>query len=425
MKTHPSPVGIVAQYGDLFGDLFGGEKVQENIANVPISTSNYRVASKMKRTSPLTLVILALLVMLPATAALPAQDSTSKPSTVKSSMKFERTPFGKTSDGSSVDLFTLTNNAGNVVQLTNYGGILVSVQVPDRQGKRANVNLGFDDLKGYLGEHPFFGASVGRYANRIAKGKFSLSGKDYTLVINNGPNHLHGGTVGFDKQVWKAEELRTEDSVGVRFTLRSPDGQEGYPGNLDVTVDYAWNNNNELSYTFKAKTDTATVLNLTNHAYWNLAGAGQGKVTEHVLQLDCDQYVAVDDTLIPTGEIAKVEGTPLDFRQPHKIGERIAQLPATNGYDHCFVVNGPAGKLRRCAVVNDPSSGRKMEISTTQPGVQLYTANGLGAPWGQHGAFCLETQHYPDSPNHPKFPTTQLNPGETFSETTVHRFSVE
>ena len=340
-------------------------------------------------------------------------------------MTLERTPFGKTSDGSSVELFTLTNSAGNTVQLTNYGAILVSVQVPDRHGKRANVNLGFGDLQGYLASSPFFGATVGRYANRIAKGKFKLADKTYTLVVNNGPNHLHGGTVGFDKQVWQAEELRQEDSVGVRFTLTSPDGQEGYPGKLDVIAEYTWNNANELSFKFQATTDAPTVLNMTNHAYWNLAGAGHGDVLEQVLQLKCDRYVAVDDTLIPTGEIAKVDGTPLDFRLPHALGERIAQLPATKGYDHCYVINGPAGELRSCAMMRDPSSGRVMEVLTTQPGVQLYTANHLGAPWGQHGAFCLETQHYPDSPNHPEFPTTQLNPGETFSETTVVRFSAE
>lgn len=366
--------------------------------------------------------------MLPASATLLAQESTSKTIPSKkdiASMTVERTPFGKTSDGSSVDLLTLTNSAGNIVQLTNYGAILVSVQVPDRDGKRANVNLGFDNLKSYLDGHPYFGATVGRYANRIAKGKFRLDGKDYALAVNNGPNHLHGGIVGFDKQVWQAEELRNKDSVGVRFTLHSPGGQEGFPGNLDVTAEYTWNNDNELAYTFEAKTDAATVLNLTNHAYWNLAGAGQGDVLEHVLQLKCDKYVAVDDTLIPTGDISKVDGSPLDFRQPHTLGERIAQLPETKGYDHCYVVDGTVGKLRTCAVMRDPSSGRVMEVSTTQPGVQLYTANHLGAPWGQHGAFCLETQHYPDSPNQPEFPTTRLDPGETFSETTVVRFSVQ
>lgn len=382
----------------------------------------------MTQIRPLALVNWALLVMLPASTSLVAQETTSKtlPSQPDSvSMTVERTPFGKTSDGSTVELFTLTNSAGNVIQLTNYGAILVSVQVPDREGKLANVNLGFDNLKGYLDGHPYFGATVGRYANRIANGKFHLDGKDYTLAVNNGPNHLHGGLVGFDKQVWQAEELRNKDHVGVRFTLHSPNGQEGFPGNLDVTAEYTWNNDNELACTFEAKTDAATVLNLTNHAYWNLAGAGQGDVLGHVLQLMCKQYVAVDETLIPTGDISKVDGSPLDFRQPHALGERIAQLPQTKGYDHCYVVDGPAGKLRVFAMVHDPSSGRAMEMSTTQPGVQLYTANHLGAPWGQHGAFCLETQHYPDSPNQPRFPTTRLEPGETFSETTVIKFTVK
>ncbi len=348
-------------------------------------------------------------------------DSTSD----KTTMKIERTPFGNTSDGYAVDLFTLTNASGNTVKMTNFGAILVSVEVPDRDGKRANINLGFDNLADYLGEHPYFGSTVGRYANRIAKGKFSIDGEEYTLAINNGPNHLHGGIVGFSKQVWQAEEIKTADRVGVRFTMTSPDGQEGYPGRLDVVAQYTWNNANELAYTLEATTDAATVLNLTQHAYWNLAGAGSGDVLKQMLQLNCDHYTAVDDTLIPTGEIAAVAGTPLDYRQPHALGERIALLPATKGYDHCFVVNGPAGSLRSCGTAHDPVSGRTMEVLTTQPGVQLYTANHLGAPWGQHGAFCLETQHFPDSPNQPEFPTTRLNSGEKFSETTVHRFSTK
>lgn len=340
-------------------------------------------------------------------------------------MKIERTPFGNTSQGFGVDLFTLTNASGNTVKMTSFGAILVSVEVPDRDGKRDNINLGFDNLADYLGEHPYFGSTVGRYANRIAKGKFSIDGTDYTLAINNGPNHLHGGIVGFSKQVWQAEEITTADSVGVRFTMTSPDGQEGYPGQLDVVAQYTWNNANELAYTLEATTAAATVLNLTQHAYWNLAGAGSGDVLKQVLQLNCDNYTAVDDTLIPTGEIASVVGTPLDFRQPHALGERIAQLPATKGYDHCFVVNGPAGSLRSCGTAHDPASGRAMEVLTTQPGVQLYTANHLGGLWGQHGAFCLETQHFPDSPNQPEFPTTRLNPGEKFSETTIHRFTIK
>ncbi len=343
----------------------------------------------------------------------------------KRSMTIQRSSFGQTHDGTPVDLFTLTNSSGNTVQLTNYGAILVSVRVPDRTGQRANVTLGYPELDSYLAGHPYFGSTVGRFCNRIAGGEFSLDGEHYTLVINNGPNHLHGGTIGFDKQVWKAETMEGESSVGVRFSLLSPAGQEGYPGNLKVIAEYTWNNANELTYVFRATTDRSTVLNLTNHAYWNLAGAGHGNVLEHELTLQCDQSLAVDDTLIPTGQYLSVADTPLDFRSAHKLGERIEQLPATKGYDHCYVVNGKAGGLRTCAKITDPSSGRTMEILTTQPGVQLYTANHMGPPFGAHGAFCLETQHYPDSPNHPEFPTTRLNPSEEFQETTLHRFTVQ
>lgn len=340
-------------------------------------------------------------------------------------MSINRTLFGKLPDGTAIDLFTLANAEGNVVKLTSFGATLVSVEVPDRNGNRANVNLGFSDLAGYLAGHPYLGSTVGRFANRIAGGKFTLDGQTHSLAINISPNHLHGGIVGFDKLVWQAEELEHDSEVGVRFTLLSPDGQEGYPGNLTVIAEYTWNNANELRNTFRATTDRATVVNLTNHAYWNLAGAGQGKVFEHTLQLNCDRYLVVDDTIIPTGKIADVAGTPLDFRKRRAIGDRIAELPATKGYDHCYVVNGSAGTLRSCATANDPASGRSMEVLTTQPGVQLYTANHLGEPWGAYGAFCLETQHYPDSPNRPEFPTTRLNPGQPFEEVTVHRFSVD
>ena len=337
-------------------------------------------------------------------------------------MKIERVDFGKTPSGIPVSLFSLINSHGNRVALTDYGAIITSVEIPDRNGDRTNVNLGFPTLDGYLERHPFFGATVGRFCNRIAGGKFELDGRLYELVVNNGPNHLHGGTVGFDKQVWEATELSSDSRIGVRLTLQSPDGQEGYPGNLSVTAEYSWNDQNELAFTFRASTDKATVLNLTNHSYWNLSGAGQGNIHAHQLQLLCHNYLAVDDTLIPTGKIESVAGTPLDFLESHPIGERIDQLPATKGYDHCYVVDGQAGQLRRCAVAKDPSSGRAMEVLTTQPGVQLYTGNHLSGKYGQHAGFCLETQHYPDSPNQPTFPTTRLNPGEQFEETTVHRF---
>jgi aldose 1-epimerase len=340
-------------------------------------------------------------------------------------MTIHRSEFGKTSDGQAVDLYTLTNARGNIVKLTNYGAIVTSVEVPDRDGKLENVNLNYPSLEGYLGRHPYFGSTVGRFCNRIAAGKFSLDGKSYTLVQNNGPNHLHGGTVGFDKLLWQAEEMQADSVVGVRFTVTSPDGQEGYPGALTVVAEYTWNDANELAFTFKATTDQPTVINLTNHAYWNLAGAGSGDVLAQELKLNCAKSLAVDDTLIPTGEFLDVAGTPLDFRTFRKLGERIGMLPMTKGYDHCYVVNGEAGTLRTCAVAKDPKSGRVMEVLTTQPGVQLYTGNHLGGEYTQHAGFCLETQHYPDSPNQPGFPTTRLNPGETFEETTVHRFSVE
>jgi aldose 1-epimerase len=349
----------------------------------------------------------------------------------KPEMSIEKTLFGKTEDGQEIDLYTCTNANGLIVKLTNYGAIVVSVETPDRDGKLANITLGFDELEGYLPRHPYFGSTVGRYCNRIAKGKFTLDGQEYTLATNNGENHLHGGEAGFDKQVWKAEEVKTGDGVGVKFTRRSPDGEEGYPGNLDVTAVYTLTNSNELHMEFSAVTDKATPCNLTNHNYWNLAGAGSGTIENHELQLESDKYLPVDDGLIPTGELANVEGTPLDFSAPHKIGERLKQIEADPvGYDHCFVLRSQDGSLALAARAKDPSSGRVMEIHTTQPGIQLYSGNFLdgsegGGGYNQYGAFCLETQHYPDSPNQPDFPATILKPGETYKQTTIHKFSVE
>ncbi len=340
-------------------------------------------------------------------------------------MNLQRSEFGRTSQGQEISLFTLTNQLGNSISVIDYGAILVSVNVPDRKGQRDNVNLGYPQLDGYLARHPYFGSTVGRFCNRIAGGQFTLDGKLYKLAINNGPNHLHGGIVGFDKLIWCGTEIKTENAIGVRFELRSPDGQEGYPGTLEVFADYLWNDANELTFAFRATTDTPTVVNLTNHAYWNLGGAKSGKVLDHLLQLNCQRYLSVDDTLIPTGVIADVAGTPLDFRQPRTIGERITQLPATKGYDHCYVVDGRPGELRLAGRAYDPKSGRSMEVLTTQPGMQLYTGNHLEGEFVQHAGFCLETQHYPDSPNQPEFPTTRLNPGEQFEQKTVHRFGIQ
>jgi aldose 1-epimerase len=342
-------------------------------------------------------------------------------------MTIEKKPFGKTTDGKQVTLYTLSNNQGNTVELIDYGAIVVSINVPDRSGKKTNVTAGFSSIDGYLERHPYFGATVGRFCNRIAMGKFSLEGKSYSLAVNNGPNHLHGGEVGFDKRMWQVAEVKSDNSVGLKFTYVSPDGEEGYPGTLTTIAEYRWDNNNCLTLDLQATTDKPTVLNLTNHAYFNLGGAGSGTIHQHELTLACDQYLPVDESMIPKGVLAPVAGTPLDFTTSHKIGERIAQLKETNGYDHCFVVKGKAGELRDAAKVVDPASGRTLNIKTTQPGIQLYTGNFLDGKPGNagfktHEAFCLETQHYPDSPNQPSFPSTVLRPGEKFHQVTTFTF---
>lgn len=366
----------------------------------------------------------------------------------KPKMSYEKTAFGKTADGTDVDLYTLTNAKGMVLKMTNFGAIVVSLEVPDRDGKLANVNMGFASLDGFLGKHPYFGSTVGRYCNRIAGGKFTLDGQAYTLATNdNGKNHLHGGNVGFNKVVWQAEPFQNDSGVGVRFTYLSKDGEEGYPGNLKVTAVYTLTNDNEMAVEFTATTDKATPVNLTNHCYWNLAGAGSGTVREHELTIAADKYLPVDAGLIPTGDVADVAtspeslagkrrgsdagGTPLDFTKPEKIGSRLDQIKADPvGYDHCFVLRGEAGQMRLAAKLKDPASGRVMEIHTTQPALQFYSGNFLdGKPenngYKQYDGCCLETQHYPDSPNHAEFPNTILRPGETFHEKTVHKFYAE
>jgi aldose 1-epimerase len=365
--------------------------------------------------------------------AKPAEKPASEPKPTESAdkMNIQKAAYGKTSEGTTVDLYTCTNAHGLVVKLTNFGAIIVAVEVPDRDGKLGNVNLGFPGVEGYAGKSPYFGATIGRYGNRIAKGKFTLDGKEYTLATNNGVNHLHGGNVGFNKVVWNAESVKTDKAVGVKFTYRSQDGEEGYPGNLQVTVIYTLTNDNEIVMDYTATTDKATPVNLTNHCYWNLAGAGSGTIREHELLLAADKYLPVDATLIPTGELAEVKGTPFDFNTPEKIGARLDQVkgdPA--GYDHCYVLRGEAGQLRLAARVKDAKTGRVMEIRTTEPGIQFYSGNFLdGAPenggYKQYEGFCLETQHFPDSPNQPKFPSAILKPGETYKTTTVHKFSVE
>jgi aldose 1-epimerase len=316
--------------------------------------------------------------------------------------------------------------------MSTWGAGLVTMHVPDRHGVLADITLGFDRLEGYLARHPHFGVTTGRFANRIAQGKFTLDGQTHTLATNDGANHLHGGPEGFHRRNWKAEPLPKENAV--RFTYTSPHGEEGYPGTLRVAVTYSLTAANELRIHYTTTTDRPTVLNLTNHAYWNLAGAGSGDILGHVLTLHAKRCVAVDAAGIPTGEIAPVAGTPLDFTQTKLIGKDLAQMTgAPGGYDHTFVLDPPhAHAMTVAAEVCDPKSGRAMTISTTEPGIQFYTGNFLdgtitgkgGRAYKKHDGLCLETQHYPDSPNHPEFPSTVLLPGQTYRTTTVHRFSV-
>jgi aldose 1-epimerase len=349
-------------------------------------------------------------------------------------VSLKQVPFGKTPQGEAVTLTTCTNAHGLVLKLIDYGATVVAVETPDRHGKLANINLGFDTLDAYLKHKAHFGTTIGRYGNRIAKGKFTLDGHSYQLATNNGPNHLHGGPGGFDRVMWKAQPIDSADAVGVKFSYRSKDGEEGYPGNLDATVSYTLTNDDELKIEYSAKTDKPTVVNLTNHCYWNLAGAGSGNVLGHELQLNADSYLPVDATAIPLGEIAPVAGTVMDFTKSHAIGLRLKETNngpgAPQGYDHCYVLRSQDGSLALAARVKEPNSGRVMEVYTTEPGIQLYTGNFLnGDPINgghkQHAAFCLEAQHYPDSPNQPKFPTTVLKPGATYHQLTVHKFLVE
>jgi aldose 1-epimerase len=338
--------------------------------------------------------------------------------------------FGKLPDGSAVKRYTLKNKNGVVAKVIEYGAILSELWVPDRNGQLGNVVAGFDNLAQYLRGHPFFGATTGRYANRIAKGRFTLEGKEYTLATNNGPNALHGGLKGFDKQLWKGEPVPAKaGEQGVRFTYLSKDGEEGYPGNLNVTVTYTLNDDNALVIDYLATTDKTTIINLTNHSYFNLAGSGD--ILNHELRVNADRYTPVNDQLIPTGELAPVAGTPFDFQQTTKIGARFDQLTNNpRGYDHNLVLKRNGIGLEAIAWVTEPTTGRRMEVLTTEPGMQLYTGNFLdgkltgigGVTYKQHSAFCLETQHFPDSPNHPNFPSTILAPGETYKSKTVYRF---
>jgi aldose 1-epimerase len=342
----------------------------------------------------------------------------------------ESSVWGKTPAGEEVKLFTLRNEKGMVAKITNWGGYIVSLKVADKNGKFADVTLGFDALDGYLGKNPFFGCIAGRYANRIGNAVFKLDGVEYKVTANSGKHQLHGGMAGFDKKLWAAKEVPN----GVALSYTSADGEEGYPGTLKSTVTYTLTEDNGLQIDYHATTDKPTVLNLTNHAYFNLAGEGSGDILGHQLTIPTEQITATDDDLIPTGEIASIKGTPLDFTTPHTIGERIGAdfkpLIQGIGYDHNYVLSGSGLKL--AAIVKEPASGRVMTVRTTEPGVQLYTGNHLNGVPGKSGhiyakrhGFCLETQHYPDSPNHSSFPSVTLRPGETFQSTTIYQFSAE
>jgi len=339
--------------------------------------------------------------------------------------------FGLTPDGKEVRLYCLTNADGLRARVMDYGAIWVSLQVPDREGNLADVTLGFDDLNSYIQRNPLFGALVGRYANRIENATFTIDGVEYRLTANAGKNHIHGGREKrFDKVMWKGRQFQNQDEVGVRFSYLSKDGDEGFPGNLNCTVTYSLTNDNELKIRYEATTDKPTIVNLTNHTYFNLAGAGNGDVLDHEMMINADYFTPADKSLIPTGEIHNVRGTPLDFTEPKTIGSRIEQLTQTRGYDHNYVLKNADGSLALAARVYEPRSGRVMEVHTTEPGMQFYTANGMrgiqgkgGKLYNRHYGFCLETEHFPDSPNKPHFPSTILRPGQKYSTVTLFKFS--
>jgi len=359
--------------------------------------------------------------------------STKEPTKEGMAATLKKENFGKLPNGTEVELYTLTNKNGVEVKITNYGATVTSIKAPDKNGKFEDVALGYDNLKGYLDKNPHLGSVAGRYANRIAKGQFTLAGKTYTLAKNNGENHLHGGPKGFYQAVWTVTPSPANDAVTLKYL--SKDGEEGYPGNLDVTVTYTLTDKNELKIDYAATTDKETILNLTNHSYFNLAGAGNGDILNHQLKINSDQITPVDKTMIPTGDVKQVAGTPFDFTNLTAIGARIndqdEQLILGKGYDHNFILKTSNNITTPAVEVYEPTTGRVMEVFTDQPGVQLYTGNFLdgtitgkgGKVYNQRYGFCLETQHYPDSPNKPNFPNVTLKPGQRFATTTIYKFS--
>ena len=339
--------------------------------------------------------------------------------------------FGKSNEGTDVYLYTLENKNKMCVKITNYGGTVCSILFPDKEGKVEDLLLGFSDLNGYLAEgNPYFGCLVGRFANRINQGIFTLDGVEYKLAQNDGPNHLHGGIKGFDKVVWESKEIEENGCQGIQLTYFSKDGEEGYPGNLSVSVSYILTGENELKIKYEAETDKATPLNLTNHCYFNLCGNAKRDVLDHEVKIFANAYTPVNENLIPTGELAKVEGGPFDFREFKKIGQDIVQV--SGGYDHNFVLNLDKSRITKIAEVVENISARVLEVFTSEPGVQLYTGNFLdgsligkeGFPYKKHFGFCLETQHFPDSPNCPEFPNVILKPGEKYTQETSYKFSI-
>ncbi|HWM03217.1 MAG TPA: aldose epimerase family protein [Actinophytocola sp.] len=388
-----------------------------------------RITQTAARFGAITLLVLGTV------AAAPAATQADRGST-HHSPRIEKDVFGTTPDGARIDRYTLTNGRGMRVRIITYGGIIQSIETPDRRGRTANIALGFDNLADYLTKNsPYFGCITGRYANRIAKGRFTLDGTTYQLAVNNGENHLHGGDVGFDKRVWQAGEIRERGAVGVRLTYVSPAGEERYPGTLSVTVTYRLTVHNEIRIDYHATTDAPTIVNLTNHTYFNLAGEGSGSIYDHRLRINASRYTPVDPTLIPTGSLDPVAGTPMDFRHPTAIGARIRdnfqQLLLGQGYDHNFVLDRRDDHaLALAARVSEPRSGRTVTIRTAEPGIQFYSGNFLdgtlvgtgGHVYRQGDGFALETQHFPDSPNQPSFPSTVLRPDGVYQTTTVYQF---
>lgn len=379
--------------------------------------------------------IVVCMVALYTTACSPKKEAQTETPQIDTMKFVTKAPFGKLPDGREVSKYTLTNRNGIELAVINYGGVVVSVKAPDKNGTVADVVLGYDSLSSYVAGSPFFGALIGRYGNRIGKGKFSIDGTHYTLPVNNGENHLHGGPQGFDKVFWNIEEVSSTDGASVKLTYRSADGEQGYPGNLDAEVIYTLTNNNEWVIKYSATSDKKTVVNLTQHTYFNLTGDVNNDILGHELTIQADKFLPVDKGLIPTGELKPVANTPFDFTKAATVGSRIEnkdeQLTLGKGYDHCWVLNGASDNLRAVASLYDPKSGRMLEVSTTEPGLQFYSGNFLdgknitkgGVPANFRHGLCLETEHFPDSPNKPSFPSVLLEPGKTYTTTTVYKFS--